>query len=157
MLCHLNMSCYGHLIMVIHTHSLSCHSCQFMSFMSIPTICSCLSCHVSLDFQGNSVKLAEESELTVGEEGEGPEGGVPASWGLLRCWRYCSRAKNSACMTTKTKHVSFKSISHQAPAPAHAPAPASNPTSVAPRTARNALTPDEAVRILLDVVDRLQQ
>jgi hypothetical protein len=44
-----------------------------------------------------------------------------------------------------------------APAPAPAPAPASDPTSVAPRTARNALTPDEAVRILLDVVDRLQR
>jgi hypothetical protein len=44
-----------------------------------------------------------------------------------------------------------------APAPAPALAPASNPTSVAPRTARKALTPDEAVRILLDVVNRLQQ
>jgi hypothetical protein len=48
-----------------------------------------------------------------------------------------------------------------APAPAPAPAPASHPssdpTSVAPRTAWNALTPDEAVRILLDVVDRLQR
>jgi hypothetical protein len=42
-----------------------------------------------------------------------------------------------------------------APAPAPAPAPALAP--VVPRTARNALTPNKAVRILLDVVDRLQQ
>jgi hypothetical protein len=42
-----------------------------------------------------------------------------------------------------------------APTPALAPAPA--PTTVAPRIAQNALTPDEAVRILLDVFDRLQQ
>jgi hypothetical protein len=40
-------------------------------------------------------------------------------------------------------------------APASAPAPASTP--VALRIDRTALTPDEAVRILLDVVDRLQQ
>jgi hypothetical protein len=46
----------------------------------------------------------------------------------------------------------------QAPAPAPAPAlPAPTPTSVAPRIAQNALTPDEAVRILMDKVDRLQQ
>jgi hypothetical protein len=52
-------------------------------------------------------------------------------------------------------------VQTHAPAPRSAPAlalaPAPAPAPVAPRTARNALTPDEAVRILLDVVDRLQQ
>jgi hypothetical protein len=48
-----------------------------------------------------------------------------------------------------------------APAPAPAPdpapdSPAPTPTLFAPRIARNALTLDQAVRILLDVIDRLQ-
>jgi hypothetical protein len=46
---------------------------------------------------------------------------------------------------------------HAMPAPTSARAPAPASTPVAPRIARTALTPDEAVRILLDVVDRLQQ
>jgi hypothetical protein len=58
-------------------------------------------------------------------------------------------------------HVMPAPTSALAPAPAlaptPAPAPAPNPTSVAPRIVRNALTPDEAIRILLDAVDRLQQ
>ena len=48
---------------------------------------------------------------------------------------------------------------HIAPAPtlAPAPAPAPAPTQVAPRVVRTALTPDKAIMILLDAVDRLQQ
>jgi hypothetical protein len=52
----------------------------------------------------------------------------------------------------------------QAHAPVHVmlaltstPAPAPAPTSVAPRVVWTALTPDEAIRILLYAVDRLQQ
>jgi hypothetical protein len=50
-------------------------------------------------------------------------------------------------------HVMPAQTSALAPAPAPAPAPA----QVAPRVVRTALTPDEAIRILLDAVDRLQQ
>jgi hypothetical protein len=40
---------------------------------------------------------------------------------------------------------------------ATAPAPAPAPTAVAPRIVRTALTPDEAIMILLETVKRLQQ
>jgi hypothetical protein len=56
----------------------------------------------------------------------------------------------------RTAKLMSQGVSYSQMAPAPAP-PAPTPTSVAPRIARNALTPDEAVRILLDVVDQLQQ
>jgi hypothetical protein len=64
----------------------------------------------------------------------------------------------------RTAKMMLQGVSYSQVVQAHAPvhvmsalilAPA--PTSVAPRIVRTALTPDKAIRILLDTVDRLQQ